>query len=127
MLRFSIDSSNVTILTDPLQPFVIPAAINWVATKTRKESAIKLANTIGIQFTSQCIRDGFLKEIYGKFGDVNITIPVVDTDKMDLPEENDRITIQTNTSSVLSNYNQYKKLSRYIVEYMLWLFSKYIH
>ena len=126
MLRFSIDSSNVTILTDPLQPFVIPAAINWVATKTRKESAIKLANAIGIQFTSQCIRNGDLKEIYGKFGDVNITIPVVDTDKMDLPEENDRITIQTNTSSVLSNYNQYKKLSRYIVEYMLWLFSKYL-
>jgi hypothetical protein len=127
MLRFSIDSSNVTILTDPLQPFVIPAAINWVATKTRKESAIKLAKAIGIQFTSQCIRDGVLKEIYGKFGGVNITIPVIDTDEMDLPEENDRITIQTNTSSVLSNYNQYKKLSRYVVEYMLWLFSKYIH
>jgi hypothetical protein len=127
MLRFSIDSSVVTILTDPLQPFVIPAAINWVPTKTTKESVIKLAKAIGIQFTSQCVREGVLKEIYGKFGDVNITIPVVDTDKMDLPEENDRITFQTNTSSVLSNYNEYKKLTRYVVEYMLWLFSKYIH
>ena len=127
MLRFSIDSSNVTILTDPLQPFVIPAAINWVATKTRKRTAIKLGDAIGIQFTGQCIRDGLLKEIYGKFGDVNITIPVYDTDKMDLPEENDRIIIQTSNSSSLSNYNEYKKLSRYVVEYMLWLFSKYLN
>lgn len=126
MLRFSIDSSNVTILTDPLQPFVIPAAINWVPTKTTKESAIKLARAIGIQFTGQCIREGVLKEIYGKFGDVSITIPVVDTDKMDLPEENDKIIIQTSDSSSLSNYNEYKKLSRYVVEYMLWLFSKYL-
>jgi hypothetical protein len=127
MLRFSIDSSDVTILTDPLQPFVIPAAINWVATKTTKKAAIKLGQTIGIKFTGQCIRDGLLKEIYGKFGDVNITIPVFDTDKMDLPEENDRIIIQTSNSSSLSNYNEYKKLSRYIVEYMLWLFSKYLN
>jgi hypothetical protein len=127
MLRFSIDSSNVTILTDPLQPFVISAAINWVATKTTKETAIKLANAIGIQFSSQCIKGGVLKEIYGKFGDVNITIPVVDTDKMNLPEDNDRIIIQTGDSSSLSNYNEYKKLSRYVVEYMLWLFSKYLN
>jgi hypothetical protein len=127
MLRFSIDSSNVTILTDPLQPFVISAAINWVATKTTKETAINLANAIGIQFSSQCIKGGVLKEIYGKFGDVNITIPVVDTDKMNLPEDNDRIIIQTGDSSSLSNYNEYKKLSRYVVEYMLWLFSKYLN
>jgi len=127
MLRFSIDSSNVTILTDPLQPFVIPAAINWIATKTTKETAIRLAKAIGIQFTSQCVREGFLKEIYGNFGDVNITIPVFNTDKMDLPEENNRIIIQTKDSSVLTNYNEYKKLSRYVVEYMLWLFSKYLN
>ena len=127
MLRFSIDSSVVTILTDPLQPFIIPVVINWVATKTRKETAINLAKAIKIQITSQCIRNGVLKEIYGKFGGVNITIPVIDSTKIDgLPEKNDKIIIQTSTSSALTNYNEYKKLSRYVVEYMLWLFSKYL-
>lgn len=127
MLRFSIDGFKVTILTNPLQPFIIPVAINWVATKTTKKSAIKLAKAINIQFTGQCIRDEVLKEIYGIFGGVNIIIPVVDSTKIDgLLEENDRIIIQTSNSSALINYNEYKKLSRYVVEYMLWLFSKYL-
>ena len=127
MLLFSIDGFKVTVLTDPLQPFIIPVAINWVATKTTKKSAIKLTKAINIQFTGQCIRDGVLKEIYGNFGGVNIIIPVVDSTKIDgLLEENDKIIIQTGNFSALNNYNEYKKLSRYVVEYMLWLFSKYL-
>lgn len=127
MLRFSIDGVEATILTDSLQPFVIKEARNWVAKKTTKDIAIKLGKAINIKFTGQCIRNRFLKEIYGIFGGVNITIPVFDSPKIaGLPEENDRIINKTITSSALTNYNKYKKLARYVVEYMFWLFSKYL-
>lgn len=127
MLRFMFDGVEATILTDSLQPFVIKEARNWVAEKTTKDIAIKLGKAINIEFTGQCIRDKFLKEIYGIFGDVNITIPVFDSQKIaGLPEENDRIINKTISSSALTNYNKYKKLARYVVEYMFWLFSKYL-
>ena len=128
MLRFKFEGDTVTILTDPLQPFIVKEARNWIATKTSKDTAIKLAMAIKIQLTSQCVRDGYLKELYGIFGGVKVTIPVNNSTRINgLQEENDRIINTTNRSSVLRNYNEYKKLARYITEYMLWLFSKYIH
>uniref|UniRef100_A0A6C0H4D6 Uncharacterized protein n=1 Tax=viral metagenome TaxID=1070528 RepID=A0A6C0H4D6_9ZZZZ len=128
MLRFKFKGDTVTILTDPLQPFIVKEARNWIATKTLKDTAIKFAKAIKIQLTSQCVRDGYLKELYGIFGGVKVTIPVNDSiPEAGLQEENDRIINITNRSSVMTNYNEYKKLARYITEYMLWLFSKYIH
>jgi len=128
MLRFAFDSEKVTILTDPLQPFIVKEARNWIATKTSKDTAIKLATILKIKLTSQCVRGGHLKELYGNFGDVKVTIPVNDNSipEEGLEEENDRIINPTSESSALASYNKYKKLARYIVEYMFWLFSHYL-
>ena len=128
MLRFRFQDRTLgSILTDPLQPFVIPESRNWIATKTTKNNAIKLARVLKIDLTGQYVRDTYLKEIYGNFGTVKVTIPVNDSTPIDgLQIDNDRIINPTSKSSALNNHNKYKKLARYVVEYMFWLFSKYL-
>jgi hypothetical protein len=127
MLRFRFEGFSGTILTDPLQPFVLPEVKNWVATKISKAIAIKFARSINIELTGQCVHNKILKEIYGKIGRVNVIIPVNDSEPISgLEELNDCVCHPTSSSSVLANHNKYKKLARYVTEYMFWLFSKYI-
>ena len=127
MLRFKFKGSYGTLLTDPLQPFVLPEVRNWVSTKTSKDTAIKFAKTINIELTGQGVRNRILKEIYGKIGGVNVIIPVNDSDPIPgLSESKDCICQPTSSFSVLANHNKYKKLARYVTEYMFWLFSKYM-
>ena len=128
MLRFKIGTHTGTLLTDPMQPFSIPEVKDWVSTTIPKKIAMKFARFIGLSEESgQCVTNDILKEIYYNLGNVKITIPVDD----DIPIKkliitNDTVSYATNYSSALDNHNKYKKLARYVTEYMFWLFSKYL-
>ena len=82
-------------------------------------------------------KNDLIKELQGKIGNVNISIPINGENKVfkNIPSitiikknnsEVDTLSYPENDESVIENYNKYKKLSRYITEYIYWLYSKFI-
>jgi hypothetical protein len=66
------------------------------------------------------------QEVLIKIGDINVSIPLKETTETSSLTQN--ITyINVAEQSYLNEYNLYEKLSRYIVEYMYWLFSKFVN
>ena len=127
MLRFRFEDHIGTMLTEPIQPFVLPEVKEWVATKINKQIAIKLSKELQIEWTEQCVLHKKLKEISGIIGNVKITIPVNDTDPIDgISKSLESVSYPTIKESAFENHNKYRKLARYITEYMFWLFSNYL-
>jgi hypothetical protein len=83
---------------------------------------------MNIILTGQSVAQDVVKELYGTLGNVHISIPVNDAVPLDaLPILERGISYPEDNVSVVSTYNMYKKLARYIIEYVYWLFSGYIH
>lgn len=128
MIRFEYDNNIGTLITSPIQPLAIPEVRGWVATKIDQELAIQFAAYLGIIISGQSVQNDVVKELYGILGNVRISIPVDDGIPMDgIPLIDKGISYPENKISVIENYNKYKKLARYITEYMYWLFSLYLY
>lgn len=128
MLRFKYKGQTGTLLTSPIQPLVLPEVRNWVATKINQDLVLDLAAVLNIPITGQSVLQDVVKELYGKLGNVRVSIPVEDGIPMEgVPILDLGVSYPENEISVVDNYNKYKKLARYITEYMYWLFSKYLH
>lgn len=128
MLRFRYNGAIGTLLTDPIQPLSIPEVKGWVATKISKNLAIQFfTEYLNGNIISQTIFRTKVKEFYGKIGNVKVSIPIEDNEPIDGVQYTDKcISYPENQVSVMDNHNKYRKLARYIVEYMFWLFSNYI-
>lgn len=129
MIRFKYKGYTGTLLTSPIQPFAISKIDGWVATKLKQNVALKFAKLLNISISGQSIVRDVVKELYGVLGNVRISIPVED-DSVQIniiPFLDKGISYPEKGDSIMKNYNKYKKLARYIVEYTLWLFSQYLH
>ena len=128
MVRINFkDEYNITILTSPIPPLNCEEIKNWVITKISGKIAEELAKTLKIQFESQDIINNYAQTYNGILGNVDISIPIKKQKKSSTLEHKIGIKYpETNDYSVLENYNKYKKLSRYILSYLFWLYSRYI-
>ena len=101
--------------------------------------AFTFAEDFGLVISNQIIDENdLIQELQGQLGNININIPIDGEDKVlttipnskfivkKIKSEIETISYPQNDNSVLENYNNYKKLSRYIAEYIYWLYSKYI-
>ena len=89
---------------------------------------MNLCKDLNIVLTGQSISRDIVKELYGILGNVRISIPIEDSiPDPDIPGLDQGVSYTESNISIIDNYNKYKKLSRYITEYMFWLFSTYIH
>ena len=127
-LNIRYKSSFISILTTPLQP------VKAVETKSSKiyladsiDIVLKLAKKLDIIVTSQTVVGDVVKQIDGMLGNIKVNIPVVDSIKRDdIPEIEDTIDYSDKKTSVLEIYNKNKKLARYLVEYVYWMYSRYL-
>jgi len=127
MLRFKYMEYICTFLTEPMQPFILPEAKGWIATKIPKDVAINLARDLRIIYSSQSIVREKVKELYTKIGNIKVSIPVDDIDPIDnVPIINKGISYPEDNFSVIDNHNKYRKLARYVIEYTFWMFSNYL-
>jgi hypothetical protein len=128
MLRIMYKEQLVTLLTEPMQPFAVTEKKDWCITKIKKELAYEFfRDYLMIPISKQTIYHSQLKELHGIVGNVNIRIPIEDSKPMEgIPHTSEFISYSDSSISVLANHNHYKKIARYIVEYMFWLFSMYI-
>lgn len=129
LLSFSYDNEEGTIMTEPLQPVMLPELSTFKLKEISKQTAIRLLSEWNVQNVHQYISEqNNLKEISGSIGTVTIYIPIASGTRLSgIPYYyTKRSYIQTNTSE-MEAYTFSKKMARYLTEYMLWLFSAYIH
>ena len=124
---FIYKDSLVTILTSPIQPRVIKEDTTLNIQKISKKLALIFVKDMDVVITGQIVQEGILKEIHGLLGNVSIIILVNDSKSLDnVPIKGNIVSIAENTKSKLNDYNKNKKLARYILEYIYWLFSRYV-
>jgi len=127
MLKFKFKGVIGTLLTEPIQPFPIIEEKGWIATTIPNEVAIDFANDNSMVLTGQRVVNDVLKELYFNFGNIKVSIPVLDDEKFEDLTTIDQVeNYPTKSVSVLEKHNKYKQLTRCIIEYMFWLFSRYL-
>ena len=129
MIEFEFKGKTGTLLTTPMDPLVLTPSeqTSIIPTKIDIDDAIEFAEKYNIQLSDQIVSNSIVKELTGKLGNVSISIPVTDTVPIPGMSTLDYgLRYPENTTSELKRYNTYKKLARYIVEYMFWLYSKFI-
>lgn len=107
------DGNYVSILTQPIQPLKL--IISDKIYKTNTKIAVSVLKNLKYNKKSiKEIRDNdTLKEL--KFIIGNVDAKILIDDNLIIDEK-----------SILNEYNKFKKLSRYMIEYLYWLFSNYL-
>jgi len=118
ILNVNYKSKNISLFTSPIQPlnldsnFELTEPIN----KTDIKTATEILNTISTTNIQEIIELN-TKKLTGKINNVILHILIQDEKDVDSKIQ----------YSAMSEYNKYKKLSRYIIEYIFWLFSTYLY
>ena len=132
MVRFNHNGEDGTILTSPMQPLPIPEITNWKINKIRLKTALNFLTSIKdrVKDIRQNVSNGIVENVSCFIGDISVTIPVLPSQ----PKNGFRSgginngvdNLYDKSASLNSIFNRNKKLTRYISEYVLWLFSRYL-
>lgn len=138
IINFIYDNKNISILTTPIQPLKLIEDTNIYTIDI--DTALKFAEDVNIIIDKQILdENNYIKELIGQIGNIEINIIIKDnTIKRDdievkkiIRSDLDNISIRKKKEifpkSLINEYNVYKKLTRYIVDYIFWLFSKYLN
>ena len=111
LLNIEYKGNNITLFTSPLQPFAVKDNTGFTVYKQSIEIARDFAKS------NDAVKIKIKKNIFKcKIGNVKVKIPLKDSDIKSVSEY----------SSAITEYNKYKKLARYILQYFFWLFSTYL-
>lgn len=128
MIKFKFKRNTGMLLLNPIQPLPLPVEKDFNLAQIDKNTAIDFMAYIKGIVTGQKVVQEVLKEIHGLIGNVKVVIPVKKSKPLEgVPTIDTGITYPKTKTSILDEYNKYKKLSRYIIEYMFWLYSRYIN
>jgi hypothetical protein len=87
--------------------------------------ALQFINDINASIVKQIVVSNILKQIGIQIGNIDVIIPVeYGPELQDVPIEAEIVSIMS--ESTLDNFNTNKRMARYLVEYVLWMFSKFI-
>jgi len=111
MININFDGIIITIFTSPLQPFNVPEEISFKVYKITEDLANQFISTVHL--FNKKIHNNILS---GTIGNINVSIPLIDSSIVSFDEH----------TSYINEYNKYKKLSRYIIQYFYWLYSTYL-
>jgi len=131
MIRLKYNDKKITlILENPIPPYNIKGVYAWDIIYAKVKNVINMfKNNIFGRITGQILNDDKnVVELVGQIGNTYFSIPVKSESKIDdIPIINHPCNYNKSTTSYLSSVNKYKKLARYISEYMFWLYSMYIY
>ena len=127
-LNVSFQGQTISIIVSPIQPIKVQETSKTDIFLTNVPTAMELADSLGIEIESQTVIGDVTKELNGVLGNVNISIPVQDTEKIvGILEKNQGLSFPEKNKSSLDKYNYNKKLARYLTEYTLWTYSSYLN
>lgn len=128
MLNVNFKGEIFSVITHPMQPGKIPETQDRTIRKLSLDTAVNFAAAMKIPITGQSVINGVVREINGVIGNVPVVIPINDGAPLaGVPIAEGQVSFPEDYISVIKQYNENKKLSRYIIEYALWLFSRYLN
>jgi hypothetical protein len=113
IINIKYNNELISIITTPIQPLNLEDENNIIH-KTSTNIAYKILKKLN---ATNIVENTKEQKIIGKIGNVICDI-LVDDKVVNLKE--------TFSKTVITEYNNYKKIARYVVEYLFWLFSKYL-
>lgn len=102
----------ISIFTSPMQPFAVNEEIEFKVYKVSEDIAEQFI--LNLCINNKKINNNILS---GTIGNITISIPLI----------NSSIDDYGNHKSSIDEYNKYKKISRYIIQYFYWIYSRYLH
>ncbi len=128
MLRVVYKDTTFTLLLSPIAPIPVPEVKDWEVTKVSSKQLRAFASATRLIIKQQNVMKNIVKSFSGKLGNVSVTVPVRDESPVsDLTTTEQTISFSDmSRQSVMTNYNLYKKLARYITSYVLWLYSTFL-
>ena len=113
IINIEYNKELISVVTTPIQPLNLKEDINNTIYKTTVEIAYKILKKLN---ANDIVDNHEEQKITGKIGNVMCNILI-----------NKSVSLKEDIKlSTITEYNTYKKLSRYVVEYLFWLFSKYL-
>lgn len=120
----------ICVLTTPLQPmnvFEIRPEYSEVD-RIDYDTALRFAMANRIIISGQTVEDEMSKQLTGIIGNVRVAIPIIDSPiKPDIPITYGSLDYPIDYNSRLTRFNNSKKYARYVMEYMYWLYSTFLH
>jgi hypothetical protein len=127
MIIIQAASLRGTLFLPPIAPVAAKIIESYDFTRVSVQEALDLASILNMRVTGQGTQFGVIKEIRGTLGNVeSITIPTLDGKIVNGIPDYSTEDIPDVMESSLTRYDYGKKMARYIEEYMLWLYSKFV-
>lgn len=128
-INLNFDNNQITILTTPIQPLKLD--ISNEIYYTNIHIALRLVKELNIKNLKQLLDDQLnIKQLNGMIENTSVSILLDGNDKklndIDISDSKTYIKISNENKSLINDYNKLKKISRYIIEYVFWLFSKFL-
>ena len=132
----------VSLLTEPLQPSNLPEdntdislSINKISLKVALDFRLKMGIKLLYQVSelNSSSENVVINEIVGKLGDIIVTIPINNSKPLRnfgtniIPIVRKNINYLKHNVSLSDRYNRCKKNAKYLQQYILWLYSKYVN
>ena len=128
ILNVEYKSQKFTLITSPIQPINVIEDNEINIFKNDLKISLEFASEINMSILKQIINKDLVNELYGKLGNVIVKLPVIASKIiMGVPTDDSELIFPINETSISQQYNKNKRLARYITEYILWLYSKYIN
>lgn len=126
-LNVEFSGKTFTLLTSPIPPLVAEENAFCGVNKAKIKDVIDFFRKMEISIESQTVSQGMVKELNSTIGNVKISIPTQDTEKLaGVPVSDFDLHYPDSKTSAIQTYNFNKKIARYISEYVFWLFSKFV-
>ena len=127
-LNINFDNTLISLIISPIQPLPVKETLKQTIYSIKIDLAMKLVKILDIKIKSQTILRDNAKELNGILGNVYISIPLKDTKIIDgISIKEYGLSYTENQLSILNQYNRNKKLARYLVEYTIWIYSRYLN
>ena len=131
-LIFEYEGKEGSMLITPIQPLLLPRySSNKVTPRLPKEIVLRIFKKLGTKIEKETITHHYVSAYSGKIGNVPFSLPFQEendgvTPSGTLSVEEDLIS-RDQTKSKLRSYTRDKRIARYMVEYVRWLYSKFLH
>ena len=127
-LNIKFNENMISLITSPTPPIKIIETKTQIIHKINIDIAMDFIKELDIQLESQTIVNNMAHELNGTLGNVKVSIPIKETNKIDnIKQKEEDLSFTTNKISILDEYNKNKKIARYLIEYTLWMYSKYLY
>lgn len=127
MLYCDYKGQDVSLILSPIPPLAIEEVEDITLQKIDMNVAREMIKTLGMTLVKQSVVKGVAKELITIYGNVSVTIPVNDISEIPDVQKTNKMVLNQSTLSALDVFNYNKKMARYMVEYVFWLFSKYLY